>query len=186
MKGVNFPYPPTRHGDALLESLRVGPMLALHGEVTEEGRSAERSIDKNDVKQTFTIGPTVSMTCLITPTALFHVFKISIASAAQSRARDISIWLSVTAPTEEPASMGRSPVWDERDRRLVTSVDCMVSFWALTTTVVEELAFADTAIINERVVGSAECVQCSSALLRTISSSKRRTLSQMKRKNSNR
>ena len=158
-------------------------MLALHGEVTEEWRSAERRVDKRDVKQTFTIGPTLSMTCLITQTALFHVFKVSIASSAQSRVRDVSIWFSAAAPTEEPASMGRSYVWDEGDRGLETPVDCVVLLWASTATVAEELVFADTAIINESAVGSAES---SSALLKTISSSIRRTLSQMKRKDSKR
>lgn len=131
-------------------------MLALRGEVTEEWRSADRRIDKSEVKQTFTIRPTLSMTCLITPTALFHVFKVSIASSAQSRVRDIFIWFSATVPTEAPASMGRSPIWGEGDRGLVTSVDCMVSFWASTAAVAEEIAFGNTAIINESVVGSAE------------------------------
>ena len=133
-------------------------MPGLHGGVTEEWKLARRRIDGSDVKQTFTIGPTLSITRLITPIALFHVLKVSIASSAHSRVRDISVWFSATAPTEVPASMGRSPARGEGDRGVVTSVDCMASpvDWTVGR---PELAFVDTEIINERVIGSAGCVE---------------------------
>jgi hypothetical protein len=64
----------------------------------------------------------MSITTLIVPTVLFHVFTVSIAFSARSRERDISIWLSATGPTEAPLSMGGSPVRDEGDRVAVTAV----------------------------------------------------------------
>jgi hypothetical protein len=67
---------------------------------------------KANVGHTAAIGLTMSITNLITFTALFHVFIIFMASSArQSVARDVSVsfsGLSATGRTGVPLSIGRS------------------------------------------------------------------------------
>jgi hypothetical protein len=166
-------------------------MLALHGGVAEQRKIVQGRMGKINGRHTFTIGLTWSITCLITPTALFHVFTVSIASSAEPRVRDISVWLSTAGPTGVPPLVGRSPVRDEGDIRAVSALGCIVSvlesfksksalvgFGVLTVVVGEELALADVAIDKDSVAGPIRCLTSLPVPLNTISNSTCMMLSQ--------
>jgi hypothetical protein len=149
-------------------------MLALHEGAAEQQKLAQRGIGKNDLRHTLMIGPTLSITCLTTSMATFHVFIVSMASSAESSARDNFVWLSSTRPTGLSPSIGMSPVWD---KGAVTVVSCMDSLldW---TVGCAGLAFVDTETVKKSLVCSTVCVARPSAFLKTISNSTCRILDQ--------
>jgi hypothetical protein len=200
------PYRPTRQGDAPQGSSRAVPKLTLHEGEAKERKRFQRRIDKNGVTHTFTTGPTWSITCLITSTARFHDFTVSMASSAESSIRDISFWPPITGPTGVPPPMGRSPVRNEGDNGALTCVDCMISLldWTIkhaappsaarssrssvlgfrvlpAAAAGEELASGDMTIVKESVTGSVEFLVSPSGLPKTMSISTHRTLSQTRR-----
>jgi hypothetical protein len=127
-KRVGVPYPPTRQGDAPRGSLRADPMLTSRIGSAEEPKLAQQKIRKHDISHTSAIGPTVSITCLTRPTALFHVFMVPITSSARRRvASDISVWLSATRGTGVPLLVARSLIWDKGVCVAVAAMGCMVS-----------------------------------------------------------
>jgi hypothetical protein len=183
-------------------------MLDLHVDSAEDWKLAQNEWIKVNAGHTAAIGLTVSITHLMTFTALSHVFIVFIvliaSSARQRVAREVSVSFSVTGRTGVPLSMGRSPLWDNGNTGAVNDVSCMASalagtvkrtavpsatgIWAtvglgvLTTPVREGPVSGDMVIVRENVFDSVECISGPSALVKSISTSIYSMLSKMYQK----
>ena len=125
-------------------------------------------MSKNDIVRTAAIGLTLSIARLIILTARFQasvVLMVSMASSARRRVvREISV---LNKGDRGTPALPRST---------------LVGSESWTAAVREELALAvEAVIVKERVAGSVECLASPSALLKMMSSSTCRTLSQMRK-----